>query len=205
MKTIKYLFTLHIKITSWLFFKVLFSPKYYFQKNATRNIKAPAIIVSNHRGIFDPPILFLTFFKKHINMIAAETLFKNKLLAAFFKSIGCIKIDRNKLDTENLYLSINKLKNKEIICLFPEGKINKSNKLLPFMSSYIIMAIKTNSPIIPVYIANSYKVFRRQKIVIGEPIFLNKYHNNEELNLKLIDHLNEIVFSKMIELQKSLF
>ena len=42
-----------------------------------------------------------------------------------------------------------------------------------------MIALKNNAPVIPVYIKGQYKLFRRMKVIIGEPIMLSDYVGNK--------------------------
>lgn len=200
----KHFFQYFVKITSWPFFTVFFAPKYYRENNASRIIKGNAVVISNHKGIYDPPIIFMTFFSNYLNMIAAESIFKNRLLALFFKGVGCIKIERSKIDTFCFQESVRILKRGGVVCLFPEGKLNRTDELHSFRSSYILMALKGDAPIIPIYIGSNYSYFKRQKLIIGDAINLKDFVKENTLSLRTIEELNEIVYKKMLELGKLL-
>lgn len=196
----KHFFQYFVKITSWPFFTIFFSPKYYRESDTSRILEGNAVVISNHRGVFDPPILYMTFFSNYMNMVAAESIFKIPIMSLFFKGMGCIPLERDKLDTLSFKTSVKKLRSGEVVCLFPEGKLNYSDELTPFKSSYVLMAMKGNAPIVPVYISCNYRLFRRQKIIIGDPIELKNYLNSEKLSLKTVEYLNDIVYRKMLKL-----
>jgi len=200
----KHIFQYFVKITAWPFFTIFFAPKYFRENNASRIIKGNAVVISNHKGIYDPPIIFMTFFSNYLNMIAAESIFRNRLLALFFKGVGCIKIERGKIDTACFQESVKILKGGGVVCLFPEGRLNPTDELNGFRSSYILMALKGNAPIIPIYIGSKYSYFKRQKIIIGDAIYLNEFLKEGTLSLKTVEELNEIVYGKMLELGKLL-
>lgn len=196
----KHFFQFFVKLTSWLFFTTCFSPKYYRESEASRVIDGNAVVISNHRGVFDPPIIYMTFFSNYMNMVAAESIFKIPLLSAFFKGMGCIRIERGRLDTLSFQTSVQKLKSGEVVCLFPEGKLNNTDELMPFQTSYILMALRGNAPVIPVYIGGGYKLFNRQRIVIGNPVNLRDYLTSDKISLKVVEELNDIVHNKMLKL-----
>ena len=64
-------------------------------------------------------------------------------------------------------------KNRKVV-IFPEGRINKSDKFLSFKSGAVLAAMKTGAPIIPLYIGGKYGLFKRVKVVLGEPIYIKK-------------------------------
>ena len=63
------------------------------------------------------------------------------------------------------------LKNNEVLGIFPEGTVNKTNEIvLPFKYGAVSFAKKTNAYIVPFAITGKYKIFRRSiKITYGKP------------------------------------
>ena len=70
--------------------------------------------------------------------------------------------------------SIKVLKNNKPLGIFPEGTRNKGNEesdMLEAKSGAIVFASKTGVPIIPMAIYRRPKLFRSNKILIGEPFY----------------------------------
>ena len=91
---------------------------------------------------------------------------------------------------------IKEIKNGQSIVLFPEGTRNMSNDLKPFKEGGFKLATKTQVPVIPIALSNTYKVFEEKKRIqrtkvtvnIGEPIITKDLSKEELANLpKLVE------------------
>lgn len=132
-----------------------------------------------------------------VHFIAKKELFKNILLNNFFKFLGVIPVDRNNKNPEAKKEAIDNLKNNNIVCIFPEGTINKTNNyILPFKYGAVSIAHKANKPIVPFAIIGKPKIFNyRVKIIIGKPIYIktDDYPNEtKKLENEVINLIKEI-------------
>ena len=89
------------------------------------------------------------------------------------------------------------MKNNNIVCIFPEGTINKTNNyILPFKYGAVSIAHKANRPIVPFAIIGKPKIFNyRVKIIIGKPIYIktDDYPNEtKKLENEVINLIKEI-------------
>ena len=128
--------------------------KYKLSKNV--------IIVSNHRDVYDPPMLCTLFPKDRVHFLAAETLFENKWLAWLLGRVGCIKIDRNRLDMESFHAIQDVLRRGASVGIFPEGELSKDGEIHDFKSSFVLSALSTGVDVLPIYIGGEYKLFGRK-------------------------------------------
>ena len=105
------------------------------------------ILAGNHKGNTDA-LLMLAGPKRVVHMMAKKELFNSKIKNAFFRSMGCIKVDRSIHDENAKSEALELLKHGYAIGLFPEGTRNKTEaKLLPFKFGAVSMASKTDSSI----------------------------------------------------------
>ena len=114
-------------------------------------------------------------------MMAKKELFKSKFTNFFFRSMGCIPVDRKIHDKNAKNEAVEVLKNNEVLGIFPEGTVNKTNNLiLPFKYGAVSFAKKTDSYIVPFAITGKYKLFRKSiKITYGKP-----YKVKQELEIE---------------------
>ena len=69
----------------------------------------PIIVVGNHKHIYDQcPIILST--KRGIKYMAKKEYFDDKKVAWFFKSVGCISVDRSKKDEKAVEAALEELK-----------------------------------------------------------------------------------------------
>ena len=79
--------------------------------------------------------------------------------------------------------------------IFPEGTINRTKDIImPFKKGAVVMAIKTNSPIVPFAINGKYKK-NELKIIFGKPYYPKTEDAEKEI---------EILEDKVIDLIKRL-
>lgn len=110
--------------------------------------------------------------KRVVHMLAKKELFSGKFASNFYRSMACIKVDRQE-HNDNVNNEVeNVLKNNEVVGIFPEGTTNKTNEiLLPFKKGAVSFAKKNNVPIIPFAITGKYNKFKKGlKIEFGKPI-----------------------------------
>ncbi|MCF0207455.1 MAG: 1-acyl-sn-glycerol-3-phosphate acyltransferase [Bacteroidales bacterium] len=186
---------------------VVYKPKvFYVNKSKQGNrFDKPTILVCNHINHQDGTIIGTIFRKEIIHHLAAKDRFENnKGMAWYLRHTGCIPIDRQNIDTQWVYQSIDFLTNKnENICIYPEGRHGKNKEILPFHSGVTTIAALSKAQIVMVYNDGPYSLFRRIKLIVSEP-----FHLDEPTNGMTADYIKEQtdkLRDKMVELQQELF
>ena len=106
--------------------------------------------------------------------MAKKELFTPKIKGFFIGHLGGYKVDRGGADLGAIKTSLKLLKNKKNLAIFPEGTRNKARDidgLLEIHNGAVMIAQKAGVPIVPVVIEKRPKIFRRNRIIVGEPIF----------------------------------
>ena len=173
-----------------IFFIVYYRPKFINKHYIPKT--GPTIICGNHIHLFDQCLPILST-KRMIHYMAKREYFDGNL-AWFFKSSGCISVDRSIHDDTAKGKALDVLKDGGAIGLFPEGTRNKTDAfLLPFKFGAVSMAQKTNSMIVPFGISGDYK-FRSKnlRVHIGKP-FSIKDMTLEEANKKLEKEIGKLI------------
>ena len=132
------------------------------------------ILCANHLSNFDV-IMFNAFFGRKIYYLAKKELFKNKSTSWFLTQFGGIKTDREKADIESFKKAMKVLKDGKPLGIFPEGTRNKGNELSEIQevkSGAIVFAGKAGVPIVPAAIYRRPKLFRCNKILVGDPFYV---------------------------------
>lgn len=134
-------------------------------------IKGGAIIAANHTSFLDPFVVGVTFWYRRLHFLVAEIVMGGKLRSALLRGVGAIKIDRNTADIEAITKSVGKLKEGFLLSVFPQGQISKDDKLETVKSGAVLMAIRANVPIIPIYIAPRKHWYNSRAVIIGNTVY----------------------------------
>lgn len=161
--------------------------------------KGKVIITLNHTSNLDAVVLILNTWEKKY-FLAKKELFVSKARSWFLKKMGAIKIDREIADVSAIKEAFKVLKNNKKLVIFPEGTRNKTEELnlQQVKHGAAMIAIKTKTPIVPLWIFNRPKAFRKTKILIGKPYELDEFYGQklsdevlEKASAKVAEKLNE--------------
>ena len=131
------------------------------------------IICGNHKSNLDP-VAISAIFERQIFWMAKKELFENKFFGGFLTKLGAFPIDRQGNDLAAIKKSLKILKNEDVLGIFPEGTRVKEADYTRIKSGIALIAQKTNSRVLPVYIEGDYKPFRKTRIYFREPVKINK-------------------------------
>ena len=117
------------------------------------------LIVVNHRGIIDPPIIEIVLKETEIfgPWISKKELYNSFFFGLFVRNAGSILLDREKSQMSGFFAEVKEaVKRGESIFIFPEGTRNKTDKqLTKFKEGSRIIALKNRLPILPLYIRSN--------------------------------------------------
>ncbi len=187
------------KFICWLPLSILHPTKIYGKKNLPKD---KAIISCNHRSNWDYVLFGLHTRRKNV-VLAKKELFKNKFFGAILKNFGGVPIDRNANDINAIKICMKALKENKHLFIFPEGtRLKNEEDILGEIKSGIAMiAIKTKSPIVPVWVERKPRIFRLSKIRIGQPFELSQFYDQKLDELTLKDACL-VIREKMLELRE---
>ncbi len=119
--------------------------------------KGKVIFASNHRSYADAPLVGSMIFRP-VHSAAKAELFQGRLFGWFIRNLNAFPVRRSAADREMLRRALAVLDADEALLLFPEGTRSKTNELLPPMSGVGLLAEKSQAPVVPVYIHNSWRI-----------------------------------------------
>lgn len=133
----------------------------------------PAILIANHQSSLDIPILgSLCNGHSHIWLILAY--YANHPIIGIIVRRMNITVDRdNSVKSVRSLISLIRFLEKysSHLLMFPEGKRYQDGKIHKFYEGFALIASKTKRPVIPVFMANNYKIFPpNSKMVHYAPI-----------------------------------
>lgn len=136
------------------------------------------ILCANHISNWDP-VLISIVIPRQISWMAKKELFKTKTLSFILKHLGVFPVSRGDTDISAIKKSIRILKDEKVLGIFPEGTRVKEINLDNAKTGVALLSLRSNSPILPVYIESTYKLFSRVNIYIGKPLYFNEYSNKK--------------------------
>lgn len=187
------------RILAWPIVNLLFLPKVYNKRNT--NVSKKCIVIANHTSNWDPIMIGHLIRPANVHFMAKAELIENPMMKKFLMAMGIIPVERQKSDLKAVKTAIRVLKDGGVLGLFPEGHRSKTGELLPFESGVAIMALKTKTPVLPIYVhGNGYPLFHRVKVVVGEQFYLGDVVG-ENCTTEAINHANIVLFHKISELR----
>lgn len=160
------------------------------------------VLVGNHYRIWDIVHMACTT-KEKVHFITKKELYKNKFLAYLCGIVEAIPVSRDGQDAKAVMTALRYLKNGEKISMFPEGTRNRTEEeLLPLKGGAAMFAIKAKVPVYPVMCPHKTRLFRRTKILVGDPIDLSAFY---ERRLTAEDYAaaEEVIREKMLETKRA--
>lgn len=179
-------------------FMRLFYPIKVVGKKNTPSTRA--IFACNHTSNLDIVVLDCCRFKRPY-VLAKHTLFKSKFSNWVFRHLGGIPVNRQDLSTATVRETIKVLNEENHLILFPEGTRKETlDEKTALKNGMALFALKTNSPIVPMYMARKPRFLRFNKLFIGEPIDLSEFAG-QRANRETLDKVSALVMDKMQELK----
>ena len=115
-------------------------------------VTGPGIVATNHVSYLD--FIFVGFGvreqeKRRLRFLAKKEIWDNPIAGPMMRSMKHIPVDRGGRASESLAAAVQKLREGELIGMFPEATISRSFVPLPGKSGSARMAMETGAPIIP--------------------------------------------------------
>ncbi len=139
----------------------------------------PLLVVANHLGVSDPPILGACLGRR-VFFMAKEELFRNTLSRYFVRQFGAFPVRRGRSDIEAFRQAGRIIQEGKALVMFPEGKRSKTASLQTAQLGSAFIAYHYQVPILPVGITGTEAIHGLSwiwhrpviKFVIGKPIQL---------------------------------
>ena len=185
---------------------VFFKRKTYYEDKADykRQKKKGALIISNHFNILDYIMNMFLVLPRKLYIVASEYAFRNKLISFGMRFFGGIQADRNSRSMGFIDKSVELIKKGSLVQIFPEGHNTPDGQIKDFRPTFIMIALRAGSRIIPVVTDGSYSLFKRAHVMVGRSIDLSEYGLNEHSSKQDIISANEAIRERVIKLRERL-
>lgn len=181
--------------------KLFFPVKIYGKEKVDKQEKL--ILALNHQSGWDP-ILWTIWTKKHTRFMYKSTFDKNWFLRAAFNTLEYVSVDRGTVDLGAIKEAMQILNGDKLFGVFPEGTRNKEvDCLQDFKVGTAMIAIKTRSPIRPVYIFDRAKAFHKNYMLVGEKFTLEQFYG-KRLTRQVLEEATEIIKQNMEQIRVEL-
>jgi 1-acyl-sn-glycerol-3-phosphate acyltransferase len=151
---------------------------YRFDIQGRENVpEGVAVILSpNHIHWLDPVVVACKVTAQRIHFMGKQELFDIPVLPWLLRKLSVIPVRRGEADVTAIKSALRVLKSNGILGIFPEGTRVKPGEEKPPEPGFVVLALKTKCPILPVSISGSYKFRSTLRVIIGAPIDLSPYY-----------------------------
>lgn len=132
--------------------------------------KGNAVFCCNHSSNWDPLLIMIAAGQENqLYAMAKAEISRWPVVGKILKVSGMIFVERGKADIGAVKSAMKYLKNGQKILIFPEGTRVSEEESVGAKGGVSMLAVRTASPIVPVYLDSDKKLFHRTHIVFGEP------------------------------------
>jgi 1-acyl-sn-glycerol-3-phosphate acyltransferase len=173
----------------------------------------PAILVSNHTCSSDPAFLWVAS-PRPLSFLIAREFYDQAAVRPICDAIGCVPVVRNGLDAAAARLSLRRLQEGRVLCIFPEGGLSTAGRRFrPGRHGVAYLALKARVPVIPAFISGGPQTSEvldawlwpsRQavRVTFGPPVDLSAY-DNRPLDRKLLHQVTAVIMRHVIDLRRA--
>ena len=163
--------------------------------------KGPFIILSNHRSMGDPFVLGVLYEQGELHFMAKEELFRNPVVRWYITRMHGFPVKRGQADLSAMRTAMQVLRDGDALGIFPEGTRHKDGVMGQVQSGVSVLTLRSNVPLVPVYLSGKYRIGGKPRAIIGKPI------ETEDLRARrpdkeTLDELDERIYSALLALQR---
>jgi len=169
------------------------------------------ILAANHLSYLDPAIIGCSI-RRRMCYMAKEELFRHPVLRFFITRWQAFPVKRGGMDRKALKMAIEKVRQGEVLLMFPEGTRSPDGQLQDGKIGVGMIAVKSKGVVIPTLIQGTEKVLPRGKkflrprrvfIKFGKPIYMDQMAeepHSKELYIKI----STLIMEKIKELKQEI-
>lgn len=171
-------------------------PVFHVKGREHVNPAGKMMICANHAGMADPIWVIFALKLGHMpRIMAKKELLKVPVLGWFLQKIGVFGVDRGAADIQAIKTGLRCLREEQQLLVFPEGTRRKAGTDVSPKRGALMMAAKTDTPILPVYLTERRYPFSPMTCIIGEPYrlsFAGDKPSDEELKAETVRLMEKI-------------
>lgn len=176
------------------------------KKKVKAAMKEKVLLAPNHSSFYDVVFMYLYFLRRRVRIVAISDIWNVKFLGKLFDRSGVIKYNReakNGFDLRAFKEVSGVLEGNGAVVLFPQGHISENGIINePLKPGIAVHSIRQNAPVIPIIFADKTQIFKKNRILIGDPLYPMDYIKKENpLDEESINNYLTVIYNKMLELQ----
>lgn len=148
-------------------FRIIYPLKVVGRENIP---EGPVVICPNHTCWNDPFCVVFAFGKQFpMRAMAKVEILKWPIVGPILAKCGVFGVDRGNTDMKAARQSMKHLREGSKLLMFPEGTRVHEGESVDAKAGAALFATRCNVPLLPMYIHNTKKLFKRSTVVIGKP------------------------------------
>ena len=132
-----------------------------------------AILCGNHMSLLDP-LAAGRAVGRPVRFMGKKELFSVPVLNTLLRALGAFPVDRGNTDITAVRTSLNILKEGGVLGIFPQGG-RETGGYRGMETGVALIALKSGAPVVPMRIMEKFRPFRRNTLIIGEPVDMSAY------------------------------
>ncbi len=189
-----------VRVLAIIVFHTLMPVCFHHRERLDR--EAPFVLIANHQHALDPVVMAMGIPKHQLVFLAKKELAGNsKFLRNMLTRLHCILVNRHETDMEAMRACMKAVKMKKILLIFPEGTRHHEGEMEQIETGTALIAMRSKSPVIPIYFDRKLSFFRVTNLYVGEPIPYDDLLE-QGINTETCEMMNERMretFRKMIQ------
>ena len=175
------------RLAATVLFRIFYRMKVTGEENIPPN--TGIMYMSNHASYLDPPLLSTMSWKRQLNFMARDTLFRNPLFGWFIGAVGAIPIKRGAVDRKSWGALIERIAQGGAVVFFPEGTRTPDGEMHEGKPGTGMLVHMSRAKVLPAYIRGSFeawpkgqkmpKLFRTIEVHYGKPLNFDEYFEKE--------------------------
>ena len=137
---------------------------------AYTHMKAPYIIVSNHKHWFDPLLVGGPIKDYEVRFLGKKELVKSRIGRWMMAKLHMIVVDRHNSDLKAMRDCVNVIRQGHVLGIFPEGTRCRDTIMEHMETGCAFIALRCKVPLLPVRIDRPCRLFRMTRVTYGPPI-----------------------------------